>query len=210
MLIRPYDSPRDDAEWKRFLFTHTFGQFIIPTGGASLPIIVPSHFVYDGDSTILLHLARANPIWEVLETNSTAIMSVIGAYAYIPTYVNADASEEEGFGVPTTYYASVQAVGECAVVDDPHEMAEILNALLANFQPEGGHAEVKAGNNPYARQFSAIRGIRMTLTEVRAKFKFGGNKSVEHRRRIAEWLVGQGGELRQDAAAHVLERTPVR
>jgi len=81
-------------------------------------------------------------------------------------------------------------------------------AQLAHFQPEGGHAEVEPGDNPYARQFPAIRGIILEIEEVRAKFKFGGNKTVEHRIRIADWLASRPGELNAEARENLLRRIP--
>lgn len=170
-----------------------------------MPVVVPTHFVYDGADEIIFHLARANPVWDALQENSKALMSVAGAYQYIPTGVNSGGHDPENYGVPTSYYAAVQAIGSCEVIDDD-SIADILNKQLRHFQPEGGHAEVIPGDNSYARQFVAIRGIVMTLEEIRAKFKFGGNKTVEHRLSIAEWLAARETELASEARSHLLRR----
>ena len=207
MLIRPYDAAHGEDEWRNFLGYHDFGQFIAPGHNRDLPVIVPTHFVYDGGQSIRFHLARANPVWEALEERPLAVMSVVSAYTYIPTGVNASGNEPEGYGVPTSYYAAVQASGPCMIVDGDG-LDSILAAQLAHFQPEGGHAEVEPGDNPYARQFPAIRGIILEIEEVRAKFKFGGNKTVEHRTRIADWLASRPGELNAEARENLLRRIP--
>ena len=49
MLIRQHDAALDDDEWRTFLSEHDFGQFIASGRGREVPIIVPTHFVYDGD-----------------------------------------------------------------------------------------------------------------------------------------------------------------
>jgi transcriptional regulator len=38
-------------------------------------VVLPSHFLLDGD-TVLLHFARANPVWKALEAAPTVLISV--------------------------------------------------------------------------------------------------------------------------------------
>lgn len=206
MLIHAHDAPIDHAEWRAFLATHDFGQVIAPGGRErEVPIVVPTHFVYDGAETIRLHLARPNPVWAALAERPLALLSVVGAYTYVPTtWVD---TEHSGYGVPTSYYAAVQATCTVEVVDDPAELASILRLQLGHFQPEGGHAPVEAGDNPYARLFPAIRGLKLTIrdpAEVRAKFKFAGNKPVALRTYLAERLAERGGSLDLEARRYLL------
>ncbi|HEU4782001.1 MAG TPA: FMN-binding negative transcriptional regulator, partial [Ktedonobacterales bacterium] len=77
MLYRPSDTPFDDDEWRAFLREHDFGQLIAAGVGRIVPVIIPVHFVYDGETTIRLHLAKANPILAALAENPVAVMSVI-------------------------------------------------------------------------------------------------------------------------------------
>lgn len=205
MLIRKHDAATDEDEWRTFLVHHDFGQFIASGRGRDVPVIVPTHFIFDGDQEISFHLARANPVWEALEQNPHAVMSVVSAYHYIPTDVNSGGHEPPMYGVPTSYYAAVQATGSCRRVDG-EELAEILTRQLRHFEPSGAYAEPQAGDNPYGRQFAAIKGIVVTIEEVRAKFKFGGNKTVEHRLSIADWLDRQQSALASEARQHLLTR----
>jgi transcriptional regulator len=206
MLIRSHDAALDDEEWRAFLCEHDFGQLVAAGVGRVTPVIVPVHFAYDGATTILLHLARANPIWAALAENPVAVLAVIGAYTYIPTDWNANPGQPVEYGVPTSYYAAVQATGSCEVIEEPDEIAALLSMQLAHFQPAGGHASVTAGDTPYGRQLPAIRGIRLTISEVQAKFKFGGNKSAAHQREIADHLQQRDTPLDAEARQHQLRR----
>ena len=206
MLIRSHDAPFDDDEWRAFLREHDFGQLVAAGAGRVTPAITPVHFVYDGGATILLHLARANPVLAALAENPVAVMAVIGAYTYIPTDWNANPGEAVEYGVPTSYYAAVQATGVCEIIDDPEALAEILRAQLAHFQPAGGHAPVTAGDTPYGRQLPAIRGVRLSITDVQAKFKFGGNKITAHQRSIADHLLERGSPLDREARRQQIRR----
>lgn len=202
MLIHRHDAALDDEEWRTFLRDHDFGQLVASGSGHGVAVIVPTHFIYDGGSRIELHLARPNPVWERLEEDPLAIVSVIGAYTYIPTTWNADASDPAGAGVPTSYYAAVQAICRFEIVDEPDALAAILLRQLAHFEPAGGGAFP----DHYRRQLPAIRGLRGEIVDVRAKFKFGGNRTREHRTRVAERLAERGGPRDLDAREHLLRR----
>ena len=203
MLIHRHDRPLSDEEWHAFLVDHDFGELIAPGSGRDLPIVVPTHFVYDGDRTVLLHLATPNPVWDALAERPRALLSVFGAYTYVPGHWNQDE-----YGVPTSYYAAVQLACDAEVIDDPARIAAILERQLAHFQPEGKHAPVEPGENRYGKLLGSIRGIRLSVTDVRAKFKFGANRTVEHRRAVAAKLAERGRPLDLEARANLLRRTP--
>jgi transcriptional regulator len=201
VLIKRHDAPLDDAEWRAFLKEHDFGELIAPGEGRDLPVVVPTHFLWDGEKEVVLHLAKPNPVWAALAERPRALLSVFGAYTYVPGHWNQDE-----YGVPTSYYAAVQLACDVEVTDDPARVAAILERQLAHFQPEGQHAPVEPGDNPYGRLLPGIRGIRLTITDVRAKLKFGANRTVEHREVVAEKLRERGGVLDLDAREHVLDR----
>ncbi len=203
MLIHRHDEPLSDAEWRAFLADHDFGELIVPGVGRDLPIVVPTHFIYDGDATVLLHLAKPNPVWDALAERPRALLSVFGAYTYIPGHWNQDE-----YGVPTSYYAAVQLACDAEVIDDPAQVAAILERQLAHFQPEGKHAPVEPGENRYGKLLGSIRGIRLVVTDVRAKFKFGANRTVEHRRAIAAKLAERGRPLDAEARTNLMRRIP--
>lgn len=207
MLIRKHDAAISDNEWKTFIASRDFGELIASGRGRDVPVVVPTHFIYDGDYTIRLHLAVPNPAWEALAENPLALVSVYGDYSYIPTQWNANPGTPVEQGVPTSYYAAVQAVVRIRVVDDPAELSGILTAQLAHFQPEGGHLPVDPAG-PYGAQLPAIRGIVGTIEMVHAKFKYGGNKTVEHRIAIADRLAERDRSLDAAARAQLLRRTP--
>ena len=108
--------------------------------------------------------------------------------------------------MPTSYYAAVQLACDVEPVDDDAALAKILERQLAHFQPEGKHAPVEPGENRYAKQFGAIRGLRLTVTDVRAKFKFGGNRTQQHRDVVANNLGERGSPFDREARAFTLTR----
>ena len=206
MLIHKHDAAHSDDEWRAFLASRDFGELIASGRDRDVPVIVPTHFSYDGQARIRLHLARPNPVWAALAENPLAVISVYGDYAYIPTGWNANAGMPPEHGIPTSYYAAVQAIVRWRIVDAPDELAAILTDQLAQFQPEGGHVPVVAGAAPYGPHLPAIRGLVGEIEEVHAKFKYGGNKTVEHRRRIAARLAERGAPGDPAVRAQVMRR----
>ena len=209
MLIRPADRPLDESEWRTFIEDHDFGQLIVPAGDGP-PVVVPTHFVVDSNGAVLFHLAADNPVFEALRAARTVTFAVVGAYTYVPTDWNANPGADPRYGIPTSYYGAVQLSGEAAIIDDPEGLAQILALQLAHFQPEAGHAPVEPGDGPYGRALAHIRGVRLTIQVVTAKFKFGGNKTADHRLAIADRLEARGGPRDLEARGHLLRRLRAR
>ncbi|KGI67411.1 FMN-binding negative transcriptional regulator [Mycolicibacterium rufum] len=205
MLIHPWDASLGDTEWREWLATtDRFGVLAVNnTDPSQAPVLLPTHFTVAG-TELLVHLARPNPVWPHLEAAAEVRLAVIGDYAYIPTYWRAKAGGPDEDGVPTSYYASVQFVCRPTIVDDPDAKAEVLNTQLADFQPEGRHAEVAAGEPPYGRMLSGIRALRLAVVRVDAKFKYDDRNTVDHRGRVSDHLERRGRAL--DAGAATQQR----
>ena len=201
VLIHRWDTPIDDHEWRAFVTENAFGHLVAAGTGRRVPIVVPTQFVLDGD-VIILHLAAPNPIWDAIAENPAVLLSVAGDWAYVPSAWKAIDGEDPRRGIPTTYYAAVQLIGEATVVDDPAGVAEILRTQLADVQPDDEVVD-PAEHGPRLR---AIRGLRIAVEEVRAKFKYGGNVDQDHRRAVHDRLLERARPGDVAAAQHVSRR----
>jgi transcriptional regulator len=204
MLVHPWDAA-PPAEWREWLARHDFGQLIAAGSDRDLPVAVPTHFVFDGDATVLLHLARPNPIWPALAENPRALLTVVSDYTYIPSDWNATPGSDTSVGVPTSYYAAVYLECDVRVIDDPAQKAELLTRQLGHFEPGSARRPVSAADDPDRRLLPGIRGVELTVTAVTAKFKYGGNKTAEHRAVIAEQLTRRDAPFDRAAAGHIGE-----
>ena len=210
MLIHPWDAAIDRAEWQDWLAsTDRFGMLAVNNvDPAAAPVVVPTHFTVAGEE-LLIHLARPNPVWPHLEAAAEVRLVVIGDYAFIPTYWRAKAGGPDEDGVPTSYYSAVQFVCRPTLVDDAQGKVEILTAQLADFQPEGRHATVEVDEPPYGRMLPGIRGVRLTVLQVDAKFKYDDANPVEHRERVIGNLEQRDHGLDARAAAQQRRRLAV-
>ncbi|WP_237572699.1 FMN-binding negative transcriptional regulator [Mycolicibacterium lacusdiani] len=207
MLIHPWDSAFDADEWQSWLAsTDRFGTLAVNNvDPAEAPVLLPTHFTLDGDD-LLIHLARPNPVWPHLQAATRVRLAVIGDYAYIPTYWRAKAGGPDEDGVPTSYYSAVQFVCEPTIVDDPDGKARILATQLSDFQPEGRHAAVAPDAEPYGRMLPGIRGVRLRIVRVEAKFKYDDANPVGHRERVITNLEQRNRGLDGGAAAQQRRR----
>lgn len=207
MLVHPWDAPLDDREWKAWLADgRDFGQLIAPGVDRDLPIVVPTHFLYDGDRTIRLHLARPNPVWAHLEEKPRALLTVIDDYVYAPSEWTRDDGQAIERAVPTSYYATAQLACDVRIVDDPEEKADILNEQLAHFEPPDSRRAPVDLEDPDRRLLPGIRGLELTVTAVRAKFKYAGNKKLPVKERISSRLKDRGSDADLRARAHLHRR----
>ena len=206
MLVHPWDAPLDDEEWRSWLLRHDFGQLIAPGDRRDLPIVVPSHFLYDGATSVRLHLAKPNPVWAALAERPRALLTVVDDYTYVPSPWQAAPGTPTELGVPTSYYATVQLSCDVEVIDDPDAKAAILRDQLVHLEPAGGYLEPDAEHEHFRRRLPGIRGLVLTVTSVRAKFKYGGNKEPAHRELLAEHLVERDGPADAAAREHLLRR----
>ena len=206
MLVHPWDAPLDDDEWRSWLLRHDFGQLIAPGDGRDLPIVVPTHFLYDGVTSVRLHLAKPNPVWPALAERPRALLTVVDDYTYVPSPWQAAPGTPAELGVPTSYYATVQLSCDVEVIDDEDAKAAILRDQLAHLEPAGGYLEPDAGHEHFRRRLPGIRGLVLTVSSVRAKFKYGGNKEPAHRELLAEHLAERDGPADAAAREHLLRR----
>ncbi|AIS01859.1 FMN-binding negative transcriptional regulator [Streptomyces glaucescens] len=206
MFIQPWDASLDEAEWQSWIADgHDFGVLAVNGLPGRPPVAVPTHFTSE-PGRLLIHLARPNPAWQAIENCPDVLFTVFGDYAFVPGPWRAKPGTPPTEGVPTSYYTAVQFTCRAHILDDPEAKAELLRRQMAHFQPDGDHAPIAAGLPPYGRMLSGIRGLRLDVTEVRAKFKYDDHKPVEHRTAVAGRLSARAQGLDLPTAAQQRRR----
>lgn len=208
MLIRPHDDAIDDGEWRRLLSENTFGTLIAPGSGRELPVVVPTHFHFDGDASIRLHLARPNPVWPALRENSRCLFFVVVAVTYVPTSWEAPPGTPPEWGIPTSHYAAVELDCTATVTDDPTEIRSYLADQLATMQPDDPYGDPRDPAFPHTAELRQIRGLALSIDRVRAKFKFDGAEPDGVRRQVVDGYRRRDEPADRAALDHLLRRHP--
>ncbi|MFF7995258.1 FMN-binding negative transcriptional regulator [Kitasatospora xanthocidica] len=207
MLIRSWDRG-DEDEWRAWLAEgRDFGLLAANGGPGEGPVLVPTHFLLDADrGEILLHLAAPNPLLAAVRADPKVTLAVTDGYAFAPGHWRGAP------GTPTSYYASVHFHCTAEVVESAAGKAEILNRQLAHFQPETPEVRVVPGEGEFARLLPGLRGLRLTVDEVRAKFKYDDKKPAESQAAMADRLAeradggGRGRDQYAGARTQLLRR----
>ncbi|HVV24129.1 MAG TPA: FMN-binding negative transcriptional regulator [Pseudonocardiaceae bacterium] len=209
MLIHPWDAAAD-REWRDWLAAgRQFGQLIAVDADA-VPVIVPAPFFFDGDRTVLLHLARPNPVWPALAERGRATLAVVDDYAHIPGTWRPPDGAPPNTGVPTEYYAAVQLFGDVEIVDDPQAKADLLRRQLGAYGMADELLAVLPDEPPYGRMLSGIRGVVLHVTEVKAKFKFDDRRTTDVQRAVAQRLAERNSGRDAAVRRQVLRRLTLR
>lgn len=97
----------------------------------------------------------------------------------------------------TTWYRSAQAHGRLLTIDDPDEKAEVLEAIMRRYQPEGGYRPIRASDPMYAAVVRNLLVARVEVDEVTAKAGVGQNLAPEARARVLGelWRRGAPGDV---------------
>jgi transcriptional regulator len=202
MYIAPPDRTLGEHEWRQFVEAQAFGHFIAPGAGLAYPAVAPTQFVLEG-SEVLVHFARPNPVLDALQDNPRAMLSVAGDWAFIPSDWKTLGEEDPTLGIPTTYYGAVQLKGPAEVRDDPADIADVLRRQLAVFQPSTAIADPRVA---HAGKLKAIRAVVLSVEEVAAKFKYGGNVDRNHREAVISRLRVRRAAGDLSAARHTERR----
>lgn len=209
MLIRPHDAPLDgEREWQNLVAANPFGTLIAPGIGRDLPVVVPTHFAFDGQQTIRLHLARPNPVWPALRENQRCMMVVVAAVTYVPTSWEAPPGTTPEWGIPTSHYAAVQMDCTAEVSDEADDIRATLADQLATMQPDEVFGDPRDPDAPYQAELRQIRSLVLTIGDVRAKFKFDGGETDTIRAQVADGYEQRNGPGDAAARAHLLRRHP--
>lgn len=152
-------------------------------------------------------MARANPHWRDVQTDTESLAIFSAADGYIsPSWYPSKA--ETGRVVPTWNYQAVHATGRLEIIEDPAALLAIVTGLTERY--EAGRPQpwaVRDAPADYiAAQLKAIVGIVLYVTRLEGKAKLSQNKSLGDRQGAAEGAARENPAL-GDAMMRALQRT---
>jgi nitroimidazol reductase NimA-like FMN-containing flavoprotein (pyridoxamine 5'-phosphate oxidase superfamily) len=170
------------------------------------PQIIPMNFVYvkndlidtqSDNKNIGAIYMHSHPIGEKIENikrNSKVGFEVDSYVCFLPSYYfhPTDASQAD------TLYISVVIKGNAAIVQDPDEKANALNALMKKYQKEGGY-ELLSSNMGSVREVTVLKVVP---DQIRGKYKIGQHWIPRYRLKMARNIIQREAE---DDARRILK-----
>ncbi|MEY3872482.1 MAG: hypothetical protein RLZZ296_1477 [Pseudomonadota bacterium] len=178
---------------------------LISTDDAGLPFVTHLPLLLDDEQAdqadskpaLLGHVARGNPHWRFLQARPKAVVTFLGAHAYLSPQVYPDLAR-----VPTWNYLAVHCTVEAVLIDEPKAKDVLLKKLIGNHEPAYA-AQWRALDADYQRKMLAgIVGFELRVTAFECKLKLNQHRpeahdatlrmyesGSSHQRTLAEWMV---------------------
>lgn len=162
------------------------------------PQIIPMNFVYvkkdfidtqSDNKNIGAVYMHSHPIGEKIENikrNSKVGFEVDSYVCFLPSYYfhPTDASQAD------TLYISVVIKGNAAIVQDPDEKANALNALMKKYQKEGGYESL----SPNMGSVREVTVLKVVPDQIRGKYKIGQHWIPRYRLKMARNIIQREAE----------------
>ncbi len=143
--------------------------------------------------TLQGHVARANPIWNDLDSDSEVLAIFHGPDAYISPSWYAT-KQETGKVVPTWNYTVVHAYGSLRIIDDSAWVRRQLEALTNHNEaafPEPW-AVSDAPHDFTEKLIEAIAGVEIVITRLDGKWKVSQNQPDKNQASVIQGLSESG------------------
>jgi transcriptional regulator len=120
--------------------------------------------------TLLAHVARANPIWQLLQTRP-AMVIFQGAHGYIsPRWYTKQPA------VPTWNYAAVHVHGRAKLLHEPADLTALVDRLTRVYEDPAQWSVTAQPERFIDGMVRGIVGIEIEITEMLGKFKLSQNR----------------------------------
>lgn len=190
MYVPSFNRIDDDGEVRRFVAAARSAEFVtVDPDGVPVATLLP---IMWNDSTVVAHMARANPQWKAIAPDSPALLICSGPEAYIsPSWYAAKA--EHGRVVPTWNYSAVHLSGTVRVHEDRDWLRDVVTRLTEvheDVRSEPWHVS-DAPERYIDGQLGGIVGLEIAVTRVEGKAKLSQNRSEADRRGVVAGLLGE-------------------
>jgi transcriptional regulator len=168
-----------------------------------LPVLVdpePAPF-----GTLIAHVARQNPQWQLFTPDRPVLVVFAGAHAYVsPSWYGHHPS------VPTWNYVAVHAYGIPRVVEDPARVQALLDRLVRTFE-DGRPTPWRMDGLSEKYLDGMIRGIvafEIPIDRLEGKAKLSQNRPADDQARVRAVLAAADDPLARAVAELMPEPDP--
>ena len=182
--------------------------WLVSAGAGGLAATPIPFLVYPGEGangTLRGHMARANPQWQDLAVAAECLLVFQGEHGYVTPswYPSKEATHKV---VPTWNYATVQAWGKPAVVEDPAWLRRLLDDLT------GAQEQVRPrpwspGDAPgdyLAAMIRMVVGLEVPIARLEGKWKMSQNREDGDRAGVIQGLGAADDPHRNPALADLV------
>lgn len=198
MYIPTAFQEHDKAKQIQFMRDYSFATLV--TQGDDEPFATHLPFLVDeGCSDVVrlrCHVARANPQWRQLPSDTNVLVIFQGPHAYVsPSWY------ETSEAVPTWNYTAVHAYGLSRRMS-PAELRTLLADSTSYYEaPSDAPWSIDSQRDEFIEKLStAIVGIEINVSRIEAKFKLSQNRSAADISSVANRLESSHDQSAREVA----------
>jgi transcriptional regulator len=174
---------------------HSLGTLIAVTSEGITANHIPMQLLpaADGPGVLRGHIARANPLWRLLQNDAPVLAVFVGPDHYVsPSWY--PSKREHGKAVPTWNYAAVHVRGHIRFIEDAGWLRELVESLTDEHEREIAN-RWRISDAPadfIDGMVRAIVGFEIRASAIEGKFKASQNRSAADRAGVADALRAAG------------------
>jgi transcriptional regulator len=185
MYVPRHFAETDQDALRRLMRENDFALMVAVQDGrpeaAHLPVLLDESRGTHG--TLLVHVARANPLWRAFDGKQEVLTVFQGPHAYIsPNWYASPAS------VPTWNYAAVHAYGTPRIVSDNAGALAILERLVAHNERGEKPWRMADWKELVDKMLPGIVAFEIPVARLEGKWKLSQNKTEADRRSVIDIL----------------------
>jgi transcriptional regulator len=190
MYVPPVFKTDDDTAWA-FVEARGFGTVVAIDGVKPVAAHLPFLIDRTGPTPRLeAHVARANPLHEIIARNPSVLITVMGPDAYIsPDWYIADDQ------VPTWTYVSVHLTGTARILSREQTLAHsdrLSSQFESQLAPKPPWTSAKMTPAKREAMLSAIVAFEIEITGLEAQWKLAQHKPRADRHEVIRMLQWRG------------------
>jgi nitroimidazol reductase NimA-like FMN-containing flavoprotein (pyridoxamine 5'-phosphate oxidase superfamily) len=152
------------------------------------PLLVPLSFVRN-QGRIYFHSAPAGEKLAAVKNSPEASFLVVEPLAKIPSFI----FDPSDAGAGLLFFKSVLLYGRIGLVADLARKAEVLQALVEKYQPEGRFEPITPASPTYKPMVKGLAILEMTVERSSGKFSLGQGLEPGARGSVMKFLEERGG-----------------
>lgn len=159
-----------------------------PPVATHLPVLLPNDVDEDASLvgvTLVGHMGRANPHWELFPENPRALAVFSSSHGYV-----SPSAYQFTPAVPTLDYAAVHVTGEVRLIEDRDGALEVVErtvTALEDLRPR--QWDPTESRERFAQIIGLVTAFTFTVTGQESMFKLSQDKPDDVRRRVRDDLA---------------------
>ncbi len=138
---------------------------------------------------LLGHVAKPNPHWRFLQSRPQALVTFLGAHAYMSPRVYPDLVR-----VPTWNYLAVHAKVSVRLIEEPLAKDRLLKKLIGDHDPGYAPQWIALGEAYQHKMLAGIVAFELTVLDLQCKLKINQHRPEAFEKMRAIYAAGNENE----------------